>query len=226
VLLSPTSTPPPAARHLHAACGGRRGGRLALPARPLPARSAVGRAPAPGPGAARRTRRALRRGGAAHPRLPALPPCGRRGDHRGPGAYAGRILYLKVLTGDRAEELAGVHRQLTPGVPVPRVIGVAPAQGILAIEALAGLTLRAAVTSGAPLPPRASSWTCPAASRPRGWSPGATRGPSPTRAGTCAAPAAGARAGGRDRPCRCGVDRARPVPSSRCTATCTTRRCC
>jgi hypothetical protein len=68
-------------------------------------------------------------------------------------AHTGRILYLKVLTGDRAEELAGVHRRLTPGVPVPRVIGVAPAQGILAIEALGGVTLRAAVTSGAALPP-------------------------------------------------------------------------
>jgi hypothetical protein len=69
----------------------------------------------------------------------------------GPAA-AGRVLYLKVLSGDRAEELAGVHRQLAASVPVPRVIGVAPAQGILAIEALAGLTLRAALTSGAPLP--------------------------------------------------------------------------
>jgi hypothetical protein len=67
-------------------------------------------------------------------------------------AHAGRILYLKVLSGDRAEELAGVHRQLAASVPVPRVIGVAPAQGILAIQALEGLTLRAALTTGAPLP--------------------------------------------------------------------------
>jgi aminoglycoside phosphotransferase len=67
-------------------------------------------------------------------------------------AHAGRILYLKVLSGGRAEELADVHRQLAATVPVPRVIGVAPAQGILAIEALTGLTLRAALTTGAALP--------------------------------------------------------------------------
>jgi hypothetical protein len=65
---------------------------------------------------------------------------------------SGRILYLKVLTGDRAAELAGVHRCLLPHVPVPRVVGVAPHQGILAIEALAGRTLRAALVDGEALP--------------------------------------------------------------------------
>jgi hypothetical protein len=69
----------------------------------------------------------------------------------GPQA-GGRILYLKVLAGDRAAELADLHRQLVPVVPVPRVIGVAPRQGILALEALAGDTLRATVLAGAPLP--------------------------------------------------------------------------
>jgi hypothetical protein len=64
----------------------------------------------------------------------------------------GRILYLKVLAGDRANELADLHRQLVPHVPVPRVIGVAGAQGILAIEALDGPTLRAALVAGTPLP--------------------------------------------------------------------------
>jgi aminoglycoside phosphotransferase (APT) family kinase protein len=66
---------------------------------------------------------------------------------------AGRILYLKILAGDRAAELAGMHRQLAPVVPVPRVVGVAPQQGILAIEALAGDTLRDAMVLGRPLPP-------------------------------------------------------------------------
>lgn len=64
----------------------------------------------------------------------------------------GRILYLKLLAGDRAEELAEVHRQLQPHVPVPRVIGVSPAQGLLAMEALEGRTLRAALVDGSPLP--------------------------------------------------------------------------
>jgi hypothetical protein len=65
---------------------------------------------------------------------------------------SGRILYLKVLAGDRAEELAQVHRALLPHVPVPRVVGVAPRQGILAIEALAGRTMRAALVDGEDLP--------------------------------------------------------------------------
>lgn len=64
----------------------------------------------------------------------------------------GRILYLKLLAGDRAEELADVHRQLRPHVPVPRVIGVSPGQGLLAMEALEGRTLRAALVDGSPLP--------------------------------------------------------------------------
>lgn len=70
----------------------------------------------------------------------------------GPEA-AGRVLYLKVFTGDRATELAEVHRQLhVAGLGVPRVIGVAAAQGILALEALPGPTLRAALVAGSPLP--------------------------------------------------------------------------
>lgn len=64
----------------------------------------------------------------------------------------GRILYLKVLTGSRADELADVHRELIAHLPVPRVIGVAGEQGILAIEALEGRTLRAALVEGDRLP--------------------------------------------------------------------------
>lgn len=67
---------------------------------------------------------------------------------------AGRVLYLKVLAGDRAARLATVHRELgAAGVPVPGVVGVSPDQGLLAIRALAGTTLRSALASGAPLPP-------------------------------------------------------------------------
>jgi hypothetical protein len=69
----------------------------------------------------------------------------------GPDAV-GRILYLKVLAGDRAAELAEVHRQLTPHVPVPKVIGLAAGQGILALQALEGRTLRSALVEGHPLP--------------------------------------------------------------------------
>lgn len=64
----------------------------------------------------------------------------------------GRVLYLKVLAGRRAEELAGMHRALQDHVPVPRVIGVAGRQGIVALQALAGATLREALVTGAPLP--------------------------------------------------------------------------
>jgi hypothetical protein len=72
-----------------------------------------------------------------------------------PGA-AGRVLYLKVLAGDRATELAGVHRALTPFAPVPGVVGVAERQGILALEALPGRTLRAALVEGWALPSASS----------------------------------------------------------------------
>lgn len=65
---------------------------------------------------------------------------------------AGRVLYLKVLAGDRADELAGIHRALSDHLPVPHVVGVAPEQGILAIEALEGRTLREALIDGEGLP--------------------------------------------------------------------------
>ena len=68
----------------------------------------------------------------------------------------GRILYLKVLAGDRASELASIHRALQDHVPVPRVIGVAAAQGIVALEALEGATLRSALVQGDALPDPAS----------------------------------------------------------------------
>lgn len=69
----------------------------------------------------------------------------------GPAA-AGRVLYLKVLSGSRVTELAQLHRALAEAVPVPPVIGVADAQGILALGALPGRTLRAALVEGWPVP--------------------------------------------------------------------------
>jgi aminoglycoside phosphotransferase len=71
------------------------------------------------------------------------------------GAEAtGRVLYLKVLVGDRATRLASVHRELAAaGVPVPGVVGVASDQGILAIRALPGATLRGALAGGGRVPP-------------------------------------------------------------------------
>jgi aminoglycoside phosphotransferase len=68
----------------------------------------------------------------------------------------GRVLYLKVLAGDRAAELAEVHAALADRLPVPRVVGVSPEQGILALEALEGRTLRAALVEGGSLPDPAS----------------------------------------------------------------------
>lgn len=69
------------------------------------------------------------------------------------GAQAARILYLKVLAGARAEELAAVHRAAAgAGIPVPRVVGVAGGQGLVALEARRGRTLREAVIVGDRLP--------------------------------------------------------------------------
>lgn len=64
-----------------------------------------------------------------------------------------RVLYLKVLSGSRASALADRHRQLVDHVPVPRVVGVAARQGIVALEALPGRTLREVVVDGAAAPP-------------------------------------------------------------------------
>jgi aminoglycoside phosphotransferase len=64
----------------------------------------------------------------------------------------GRVLYLKVLDARRVERIAEVHRALAGALPVPRVVGTSPRQGILAMEALPGRTLRGAVVEQAPLP--------------------------------------------------------------------------
>lgn len=69
------------------------------------------------------------------------------------GPVSGRVLYLKVLPVPRARSVARRHRELTAaGLPVPRLIGLAEQQGIVAIEALAGPTIAEALRAGAPLP--------------------------------------------------------------------------
>lgn len=68
-------------------------------------------------------------------------------------AARGRVLFLKALAGKRAERVAGIHRQLDEILPVPRVAGVADELGIVALEALGGLTLRQELAGGSSLPP-------------------------------------------------------------------------
>lgn len=52
-----------------------------------------------------------------------------------------RVVYLKVMSGSRAAGLADRYRHLRAHVPVPRVLGVADALGIVAMDALPGRTL-------------------------------------------------------------------------------------
>lgn len=75
------------------------------------------------------------------------------------GEDGGRILYLKVLGGRtveriraRTEALAEVHRRLGDHLPVPRLVGTSPQQGILALTARSGRTLRTLLVHGAVLP--------------------------------------------------------------------------
>jgi hypothetical protein len=69
------------------------------------------------------------------------------------GPVSGRVLYFKVLPLARARSVARRHRQLTAaGLPVPRLVGVAEHQGIVAIEALGGPTLTEALRTEGPLP--------------------------------------------------------------------------
>ncbi|MFP4234094.1 MAG: phosphotransferase [Nitriliruptoraceae bacterium] len=69
------------------------------------------------------------------------------------GEVAGRIAYLKVLSSKRARSVARRHRTLLAAqLPVPGLIGLAEPQGIVALEALAGLTLAQALAADAPLP--------------------------------------------------------------------------
>ena len=75
------------------------------------------------------------------------------------GQHGGRVLYLKVLGGrsvrrvrERTEALAEVHRRLGRHLPVPRLVGTAAGQGLIAMAALTGRTLRTLLVQGAPLP--------------------------------------------------------------------------
>ena len=69
------------------------------------------------------------------------------------GPVSGRLLYCKVLPPPRARSVARRHRQLAAaGLPVPRLIGVAEEQGIVALEALGGPTIAEALRARAPVP--------------------------------------------------------------------------
>lgn len=69
------------------------------------------------------------------------------------GPVSGRVLYFKVLSQASARSVARRHRRLTAaGLPVPRLVGLAERQGIVAIEALGGPTLTEALRAGAPVP--------------------------------------------------------------------------
>ena len=69
------------------------------------------------------------------------------------GPVSGRVLYLKVLPQARARSVARRHRHLSAaGLPVPRLVGLAERQGIVAIEALGGQTLSEALRTEAPVP--------------------------------------------------------------------------
>jgi aminoglycoside phosphotransferase (APT) family kinase protein len=75
------------------------------------------------------------------------------------GADGGRVLYLKVLGGrtpkrvhERTEALAEVHRRLGRHLPVPRLVGTSAGQGLIAMTALSGRTLRTLVVNGPALP--------------------------------------------------------------------------
>jgi hypothetical protein len=90
--------------------------------------------------------------GAAHLRTRAYRPSRRAVvELRGSDPEDGPLGFLKVLSARRAERLAATHRQLGPHVPVPAVVGW-PRGGVLALEALAGRTLREALTTGGPAP--------------------------------------------------------------------------
>jgi hypothetical protein len=100
-----------------------------------------------------------------------------------PGS-AGRVLYLKVLVGDRASRLATVHRELaSAGVPVPGVVGVAADQGVLALRALGGATLRSVLAGGgvAPAPERLVAVSERLAAAPLSQGTDPTRFADPTR---------------------------------------------
>jgi hypothetical protein len=70
---------------------------------------------------------------------------------RGSDGEPAPLLFLKVLSTRRAERLAATHRHLGHHVPVPAVVGT-PRRGVLALEALAGRTLREALIAGTAVP--------------------------------------------------------------------------
>jgi len=62
-------------------------------------------------------------------------------------------VYLKLVRTNRVEELHRSHRWLALTLPVPGSLGYAPDLGLIALQSLRGMTLRAALEDGAqPLP--------------------------------------------------------------------------
>jgi hypothetical protein len=63
------------------------------------------------------------------------------------------VLFLKVLPPDRAARVHATHLALDEaGVAVPRSVGLAAEQGIVALTAVPGVTLRDALCDGLPVP--------------------------------------------------------------------------
>lgn len=62
------------------------------------------------------------------------------------------VLYLKILPPERAKRVHRTHRALAPALPVPRSVGLAYEQGIVALTALPGVTLREALEAGSRVP--------------------------------------------------------------------------
>lgn len=63
------------------------------------------------------------------------------------------VLFLKVLPPDRAARVHATHLALdAAGVAVPRSVGLAAQQGIVALTAVPGMTLRDALCDGLPVP--------------------------------------------------------------------------
>jgi Phosphotransferase enzyme family len=67
-----------------------------------------------------------------------------------------QVLYFKVLPLDEAEALHGRHRALAGQLPTPVSLGLSRALGLVALEALPGLTLRETLVRGRLTPSPAS----------------------------------------------------------------------
>lgn len=63
-------------------------------------------------------------------------------------------IFLKVVRPEQVSKLHRIHRELSRALPIPESLGVDPELGIVALQALPGMTLRHAIEDpGTPLPP-------------------------------------------------------------------------